>query len=85
MCVCLTNQDFQNKDPIKRAVKVILVLNFRVSYKLFVQAVTITLIIHAQKLLEKDHIMIETRRLKNIVIFFQTIISFVLSRKIQKK
>ena len=26
--------------------------------------------------------MIETRRLKNIVIFFQTIISFVLSRKI---
>ena len=26
--------------------------------------------------------MIETRRLKNVVIFFQTIISFVLSRKI---
>ena len=28
--------------------------------------------------------MIETRRLKNVVIFFQTIISFVLSRKIGK-
>ena len=34
--------------------------------------------------LEKDHIMIETRRLKNVVIFFQTILSFVLSRKIRK-
>ena len=32
--------------------------------------------------LEKDHSMIETRRLKNIVIFIQTIVSFVLSRKI---
>ena len=32
--------------------------------------------------LEKDHSMIETRRLKNIAIFFQTILSFVLSRKI---
>ena len=31
--------------------------------------------------LEKDHSMIETRRLKNVVIFFQTILSFVLSRK----
>ena len=31
--------------------------------------------------LEKDHSMIETRRLKNVVIFFQTIITFVLSRK----
>ena len=31
--------------------------------------------------LEKDHSMIETRRLKNSV-FFQTIISFVVSRKI---
>ena len=28
--------------------------------------------------------MIETRRLKNVVIFFQTILSFVLSRKIYK-
>ena len=28
--------------------------------------------------------MIETRRLKNVVIFFQTILSFVLSRKIKK-
>ena len=27
--------------------------------------------------------MIETRRLKNVVIFFQTILSFVLSRKIK--
>ena len=26
--------------------------------------------------------MIETRRLKNVVIFFQTVLSFVLSRKI---
>ena len=32
--------------------------------------------------LEKDHSMIETSRLKNVVIFFQTILSFVLSRKI---
>ena len=32
--------------------------------------------------LEKDHSMIETRRLKNVVIFIQTILSFVLSRKI---
>ena len=31
---------------------------------------------------EKDHSMIETRRLKNVVIFVQTILSFVLSRKI---
>ena len=28
--------------------------------------------------------MIETRRLKNVVIFIQTILSFVLSRKIRK-
>ena len=33
---------------------------------------------------EKDHSMIETRRLKN-VIFVQTILSFVLSRKIVKR
>ena len=32
--------------------------------------------------LEKDHGMIETRRLKNAVIFIQTILIFVLSRKI---
>ena len=32
--------------------------------------------------LEKDHSMIEMRRLKNVVIFFQTILSLVLSRKI---
>ena len=32
--------------------------------------------------LEKDHSMIETRCLKNVVIFIQTIVSFVLSRKI---
>ena len=31
--------------------------------------------------LEKNHSMIETRRLKNVVIFVQTILSFVLSRK----
>ena len=29
--------------------------------------------------------MIETRRLKNVVIFIQTILSFVLSRNIEKK
>ena len=29
--------------------------------------------------------MIETRRLKNVVIFIQRILSFVLSRKIRKK
>ena len=33
-------------------------------------------------LLEKDHSMIETCCLKNVVIFTQTILSFVLSRKI---
>ena len=33
-------------------------------------------------MIEKDHSMIETRRLKNVVIFVQTILSFVLSRKI---
>ena len=32
--------------------------------------------------LEKDDSMIETRRLKNVVIFIQTILSFVLSKKI---
>ena len=32
--------------------------------------------------LEKDHSMMETRRLKNVAIFIQTILSFVLSRKI---
>ena len=31
--------------------------------------------------LKKDHSMIETRRLKNVVIFIQTLLSFVLSRK----
>ena len=31
---------------------------------------------------KKDHSIIETRRLKNVVVFFQTILSFVLSRKI---
>ena len=34
--------------------------------------------------LEKDHSMIKTRRLKNVVIFFQAILSFVLSRRIVK-
>ena len=33
-------------------------------------------------LLEKDHSMFETRRLKNVVIFIQTILNFVLLRKI---
>ena len=32
--------------------------------------------------LEKDHSMIETRRLNNVVIFIQTILSFLVSRKI---
>ena len=32
--------------------------------------------------IEKDHSMIEMLRLKNIVIFIQTIFSFVLSRKV---
>ena len=31
--------------------------------------------------LENDHSMIETRRLKNVVIFLQSILSFVLLRK----
>ena len=31
--------------------------------------------------LEKYHSMMEKHRLKNVVIFFQTILSFVLSRK----
>ena len=33
-------------------------------------------------ILEKDLRMIETRRLENVVIFIETILSFVLSRKI---
>ena len=33
-------------------------------------------------ILEKDLSMIETRRLENVVIFIETILSFVLSRKI---
>ena len=33
-------------------------------------------------LISKDHSMIETRRLKNVAIFFQTILNFVLARKI---
>ena len=32
--------------------------------------------------LEKDHSMIEMRRLKYVVIFMQTVLRFVLSRKI---
>ena len=32
--------------------------------------------------LEKDHSMIDTRLLKNVVIFIQTVLSFVLLRKI---
>ena len=36
-------------------------------------------------ILEKDHSVIETDRLKNVVIFLQTILSFVLSRKIMWK
>ena len=32
--------------------------------------------------LEKDHCMIETCCLKNVIIFIQTILSFVLSREI---
>ena len=32
--------------------------------------------------LEKDHCITERRRLKNVLIFIQTIVSFVLSRKI---
>ena len=32
--------------------------------------------------IEKDHSMIETRCLKSVVIFIQTILSFVLSRKV---
>ena len=32
--------------------------------------------------LEKDHSMVETRRLKNVVIFIEKVLSFVLSRKI---
>ena len=31
---------------------------------------------------ETDHSIIETRRLKNVVIFIQTTLSFVLSRKV---
>ena len=37
-------------------------------------------LVHCQK--QPDHSMIETRHLKNVVIFVQTILSFVLSRKI---
>ena len=34
------------------------------------------------QLISKDHSMIETRRLKNVVIFIQIVLNFVLSRKI---
>ena len=34
--------------------------------------------------LEKDHGMIETHCLKNVIIFIKTMLSFVLSRKIRK-
>ena len=33
-------------------------------------------------LISKDHSMTETRRLKNVAISFQTILNFVLARKI---
>ena len=35
--------------------------------------------------LEIDHSMIEMRRLKNVVIFIETVLSFVLSSKIIKQ
>ena len=37
---------------------------------------------HTMIILENDRSMMETRRLKNLVIFFQTILWLVLSRKI---
>ena len=42
--------------------------------------INITKLVLINKL--EKHSMIETRRLKNVVIFIQTILSFVLSRKI---
>ena len=51
------------------------------SYAIIMTYINITKFVLINQL-EKDHSMIETRRLKNIVIFIQTIVSFVLSRKI---
>ena len=46
--------------------------------KIFIKMTNFVLIIY----LEKDHSMIEARRVENVVILLQTILSFVLSRKI---
>ena len=51
------------------------------SYAIIMTYINITKFVLINQL-EKDHSMIEMRCLKNIVIFIQTIVSFVLSRKI---
>ena len=51
------------------------------SQAIFMTYINITKFVLISKL-EKDHSMIETRRLKNVVAFIQTVLSFVLSRKI---
>ena len=61
---------FQKKLPHASLVLLFLLL---IEKKLFVKM---------KNVYTKDHSMVETRRLKNVVIFIQTILSFVLSRKI---
>ena len=53
--------------------------NFLINILTFVNITKFVLISY----LEKDHDMIETRRLKNVVIFMQTVLSSVLSIKIK--
>ena len=61
---------FQKKLP---HTSLVLLFLLRIEKKLFVKM---------KNVYTKDNSMVETRRLKNVVIFIQTILSFVLSRKI---
>ena len=61
---------FQKKLP---HTSLVLLFLLRIEKKLFVKM---------KNVYTKDNSMVETRRLKNVVIFIQSILSFVLSRKI---
>ena len=56
---------------------------FEMAQVIIVIYINITSFVLISKL-KKDHIMIETRRLKDVVIFFETELSFVLPRRIIK-
>ena len=56
---------------------------FEIARVIIVIYINITSFVLISKL-KKNHIMIETRRLKNVVIFFETELSFVLPRRIIK-